>query len=245
MSNQTPPQTPPDVLDVVADLLDEAELDGILGRPRGDSHAAPGPAQPRQVAMPMQKEGPLRTPLVAVLRDDKFRNGLLKWTLRRVGHQEDAEDVLGAAMEAAVRHERRGIPWDPNGKVTAGLHMIRHVQHAISDRKKYRSRNRADLVEDIERAPSEDTSPGDRVRNRLEANERRRLANELHRELVATGKDPVVVEILESISRGAASHGDIARQTRRPLGEVIAGIKRLTRYAKSSIDTFRQQARFQ
>jgi hypothetical protein len=34
MSNQTPPQTPPDVLDVVADLLDEAELDGIMGRPR-------------------------------------------------------------------------------------------------------------------------------------------------------------------------------------------------------------------
>ncbi len=199
----------------------------------------------RQVAMPMQTEAPLRTPLVLALRDDAFREALLKWTRRRTGHDEDAEDVLGVAMERAIRRERRGAAWDPNGGTTAGLYMIRLITGALKDRHKRNKRRPVQPIEDIEDVASEDTSPGQRVANRLEADERRRLANALHSDLVASGQDPVAVEILESISCGVTTHSAIAARTGRTLNEVIAGMKRLTRLGQATIHAFRQQARFQ
>jgi hypothetical protein len=198
-----------------------------------------------QVELPIVDRSPLRTPLALMLGDRKFRAGLIDWIHRRIGHMEDSEDVLGLASERALRRERDGVPWNPDGKTTAGLHMIKFIKGALADRQKTMWRRRGSMVEDIDQFASEDTSPGDRAARRLEAGLRRRLANELHQDLVATGKDPVAAEILEAWAAGVIDHSEIATRSRRPLAEIRAGLKRLERYAQATIETFRQQARFQ
>ncbi len=132
---------------------------------------------------------PQRTPLEVMLCDNTFRQGLIAWARCRVGHHEDAEDLVSLAMERAMRRERRGPAWDPKSHATAGLHMVKFLKGALANFRKQKEKC-AVPTEDMEPFASEDTSPGERVARRLEANERRRLANELHAELVATGEDP-------------------------------------------------------
>jgi hypothetical protein len=200
----------------------------------------------REVARPTQKERPLRTPLELALEDDEFRDGLFQWTLQRTGgHHHDAQDVLSVAFERAIRRERHGEPWDPAGKITAGLHMIQVLQGALANRAQNKDRQRVGPVQDIDVYPSRDVPLADTVVERREANDRRRLANEIHRKLVASGKDPVAVAILELGAVGIVEVPEIVARTGRSRDQVRAGMTRLTGYARATIDTFRQQARFQ
>jgi len=198
-----------------------------------------------QVAMPVQMERPLDTPLARQLVVAAFYNGLLKWTLKRVKHPEDAEDVLGVAIVRAIRRERHGVPWDPAGSMTAGLYMVRLLGDVLKNRKKYLNRNRADATEDMTEFASEDTSPGERAVRRIECDERRRLAERLHAELAESGEDPVVVAVLESILAGVTKNPDIEARTGLSTPEVLAAMARLRRYAQGTVEAFRQQARFQ
>lgn len=190
------------------------EMFGLL-EGLGDDVDSDDLAEPsREVARPAQKEGPLRTPLVLALQDDKFREGLLKWTLQRTGgHHEDAEDVLGVAMERAIRRERHGEPWDPAGKTTAGLHMIQLLKSALANRAQNKDRQRIGPVQDIDVFPSRDVALAETIVERRESSERRRLASEIHRDLVASGKDPVVVDILESAAAGVVEIPEIVART--------------------------------
>jgi len=187
---------------------------------------------------------PLRTALEEVLCDNAFRQGLLNWARSRVGDHADAEDVLSVAMERAVRRERRGPAWDPKGDTTAGLHMVKFLKGALSNFRKQKDKCPVP-TENVDPA-SEDTSPGERVARRLEANERRRLANELHAELVATGEDPVSVRVLEAIARGGTdSLVDIAARAGLTVEEVDASMRRMRRRSQATVSAIRQEARFQ
>jgi hypothetical protein len=200
----------------------------------------------REVASPKQKGRPQRSPLELALEDNGFRDGLFQWTLQRTGgHHHDAQDVLSIAFERAIRRERHGEPWDPAGKITAGLHMIRILQGALANRAQNKDRQRVGPVQDIDVYPSRDVPLADTVVERFEASERRRLASELHRKLVASGKDPVAVDILESAFAGVVELPEVVARTGRSRNEVRAGMKRLAGYAQATINTFRQQARFQ
>ena len=64
---------------------------------------------------------PPLTPLTLALRDAAFYQGLLDWTFARIGHMEDAEDVLGLAILRALRREAAGDGWVPDGKTTPGF----------------------------------------------------------------------------------------------------------------------------
>jgi len=188
---------------------------------------------------------PQRTALEVVLCDNTFRQGLLAWARCRVGHPEDAEDVLSLAMERAMRRERRGPAWDPNGDTTAGLHMVKFLKGALSNLRKQREKDLGAPTEDMEPFASEDTSPGDRVARRLEANERRRLVNEMHAELVATGEDPVSVKVLVAISVGGTdSLVDIAARAGLTVEEVDASMRRMRRRGQATVSAIRQEARF-
>jgi DNA-directed RNA polymerase specialized sigma24 family protein len=188
---------------------------------------------------------PLRTPLALALEDDDLYEGLQKFVRRRVAHPEDAEDVLGVAMERAMRRERYGEPWDPNGPLTAGLHMMKIIKGALANRQQSKQRHPLDAVEDIDVFASEDTSPAEVVAERLVTDECRRHANDLHRSLVATGEDPVVVAILESIADGVVEHSEIAARIGCTYDEVRLGFRRLARHAQTTVNVFRQQSRFQ
>jgi hypothetical protein len=101
-------------------------------------------------------------------------------------------------------------------------------------------------TEDMGPFASEDTSPGDRVARRLEANERRRLANELHGDLLASGEDPIGVRVLEAISQGGTDClVYIAARAGLTVAEVEACMKRLARRGQAKLSVVRQQARFQ
>jgi DNA-directed RNA polymerase specialized sigma24 family protein len=185
------------------------------------------------------------SPLELALRDPKFYKGLLDWTFARIGHMEDAEDVLGLAVVRALRREASGDGWVPDGKTTAGLHMIRFLKGALSDRKKTAWHRRGSPVEDIDVFASEDTSPGERATRKIQGEEIRKRGNELHRELSATGRDPLAVGILEAWAVGVTEHAEIAERVGGTIADVRAGLKRLARYAQASIDSHRQRARFQ
>ncbi len=174
----------------------------------------------------------------------RFATASLRWARNRVGQHADAEDVLSVAIGRAMRRERVGPAWDPNGDTTAGLHMVKFLKGALSNFRKQKEK-RPHLIEDMDPFASEDTSPGERVARRLEANERRRLANELHAELVVTGEDPISVRVLEAISRGGTdSLVDIAARAGLTTAEVDASMKRLSRRGKATLSAVRQQARF-
>ena len=123
--------------------------------------------------------------------------------------------------------------------------MIRFLKGAMADRKKTAWHRRGAPVEDIDVFASEDTSPGERAARRSEGEEISKLANELHRELSATGKDPLAVGILEAWAAGVTEQAEIAARVGCPLADVKSGLKRLARYAQASLDSHRQRARFQ
>ncbi len=193
-----------------------------------------------------EKQGPLRTPLALKLCEDKFRDGLLRWVRKRVDHHEDAEDVVSLAMVRALRRERRGPAWDPDSNTTAGLHMVKFLKSALAGHNQRKETCPDVPTEDMAAFASEDTSPGERVARRIEANERRQLANELHRELVASGDDPIGVRVLEAISEGGTDDlVFIASRADLTVAEVEASMKRLSRRGRAALSAVRQQARFQ
>lgn len=202
-------------------------------------------SESREMASPTHEQAPLRTPLVVMLKDDKFRTYLQKWTRRRTGHDEDAEDVLSVAVVRAIRRERSGEGWNPDGKITAAAHMLGFIKGALANRRQARNRQAIDPVEDIEAFAHGGISPADAVADRLETSLRCKLASEVHRELVQTGRDPIAVDILESVAAGVVEYTDVARRIHRTPDEVRAGLKRLARYAQGALDAFRKQARFQ
>ncbi len=200
-----------------------------------------------QTALPKAAapQKPLPTPLELALRDPSFYKGLLDWTFARIGHVEDAEDVLGLAIVRALRREASGDGWVPDGKTTAGLHMNRFLKGAMSDRKKTVWHRRGSPVEDIDVFASEDTSPGERAARKIQREEITKLGNDLHRQLSATGKDPLAVGILEAWAVGITEQAEVAARVGSTLADVKAGVKRLARYAQASMDSHCQRARFQ
>jgi hypothetical protein len=119
------------------------------------------------------------------------------------------------------------------------------LKGALSSLRKQREKDLGAPTEDMEPFASEDTSPGDRVARRLEANERRRLANEMHAELVATGEDPVSVKVLVAISVGGTdSLVDIAARAGLTVEEVDASMRRMRRRGQATVSAIRQEVRF-
>jgi DNA-directed RNA polymerase specialized sigma24 family protein len=185
------------------------------------------------------------TPLMLLLADPAFVEPYLGWTLKRIESPEDAEDLVGAARLRAIEREASGDGWDPGGGVSAGLYFLKIIKCLYANRRQLAANDHEELLEDPDVVASETVSPADEVAERLEANQRRRLANELHRSLVDSGKDPVAVAILEAVADGVTGHIEIAARTGYAIEAVRLGFKRLSVYGQASIDAFRQQARFQ
>jgi hypothetical protein len=190
--------------------------------------------------------GELNTPLVERLMDEAFIEPFLKWTAKRLDDNRiDAEDVVGAARLRAIQREARGDLWDPDGGVSAGLYFLKVIRGVLGDRLKMAERRPEVGLERPDWVRCNGPSPEEEVTERLEANDRRRLANELHGSLVSSGKDPIAVGILEAVAAGLTGHPEMAVRMGCTVEEVRAGLKRLARYAQASVEAFRQQARFQ
>jgi hypothetical protein len=187
----------------------------------------------------------LSTPLVEKLMDAAFIEPFLKWTATRLDDDIEAEDVVSAARLRAIQREARGDQWDPDGGVSAGLYFLKVVKGILGDRLKMAERRPEVPLERPDWVQCSGPSPADEVIERLEANDRRRLANELHGSLVASGKDPIAAGILEAVAAGLSGHPEMAAHIGCTVEQVRAGLKRLARYAQASVEAFRQQARFQ
>jgi DNA-directed RNA polymerase specialized sigma24 family protein len=185
------------------------------------------------------------TPLLQLLGDADFMEPFLGWALKRIENPQDAEDLVGEARLRALEREDAGDGWDPAGSVSAGLYFLKIIKCLYANKRQHDAYDYEEALEDPDIVASEHVSPAEEVGERLEANERRRLANELHRALVESGKDPVVVAILEAAADGITGHIEIAARSGHPIEAVRLGFRRLATYAQASIDAFRQQARFQ
>jgi len=188
---------------------------------------------------------PTPTPLTRLLADPGFIETFLGWTLKRIESPQDAEDLVGAARLRALEREASGDVWDPDGGVSAGVYFIKIIKCLYANKRQFDAYDHEELLEDPDAVASESVSPADEVAERLEADRRRQLANELHRTLVDSGKDPVAVAILEAVAQGVTGHIEIAASTGYAIEAVRLGFKRLAVYGQASIDAFRQQARFQ
>jgi DNA-directed RNA polymerase specialized sigma24 family protein len=174
-----------------------------------------------------QVQVPWPTPLVRKLMDPAFIGPFLAWSRRLFVNFADAEDVVATSRRRALAREARGDIWDPDGGIAAGRYFLRVVRGVLADRRKSVARRREDLIDDFDNFRSPDTPPDVEVADRLDANQRRRMANWLYASLVASGRDPTSARILEAVSLGITAHDDIAAHAGCTVEEMRAGLKRL------------------
>jgi RNA polymerase sigma factor (sigma-70 family) len=188
---------------------------------------------------------PTPTPMVERLSDPAFIEPFVLWTARRVPNVEDAEDIVGNARLRALRREARGEHWDPQGDVTAVVYFMKVLKQQLIDWRRLARRRPEVSLEEPDLVASQEASPEEQVAEQLEGDQRRRLANDLHRDLAESGKDPIALGILESYAAGVTGHAEIAARVGCTVDAVRAGIKRLARHARAAVDSSRQPARFQ
>ncbi len=183
------------------------------------------------------------TPLVQQLMDQAFCADLQRWTMKRCVPPADAEDVVGSAVVSAVQREAKGPPWDPDRDGSARIFMLNIIRGELANRRR-RNRRRPGVAPEEpkpERVVSEDISPEEEVAERLDANERRRVANEIHADLVASGKDPKVAKVLEAVAAGKLGPSGIAAHTGLTVDEVTLAMERLGRLAKARVNALREK----
>ncbi len=198
------------------------------------------------LAMELRAEQvPWPTPLVRKLADPRFIGPFLNWTGRLFVNFADAEDVIGTARRRAIAREARGDLWHPAGGIPAGRYFLKVIRGVLSERRKSFARRREELFAHFENFPSHDVPPDVEVADRLDANQRRRMANWLYASLVSSGKDPTSAQILEAWSLGITVHDDVAAHAGCSVEEIRLGLKRLGRHAQATARVFREQVRFQ
>jgi len=140
---------------------------------------------------------------------------------------QDAEDVIGTALMAAISREREGKGWDPGGDLTVEQYMFFRVFDAVKDSRRTARRKPATPIGDASDAPD---APAPEPDDQLE--ELRKLATNLRRHFEEETGGRIPLGIMDQHLRGIDEHARIAKELKCTVPEVRAGWGRLKYHGK-------------
>ncbi len=145
---------------------------------------------------------------------------------------QDAGDIVGTALMAAISREREGKGWDPAGDFTIDQYMFHRVFDAVKDSRRRARRKPATPAGDAsEIASTENGGLGGVVAAAVEADaeiaELRKLAADLRRRFEEETGGRIPLGIIEQHLLGIDGHAKIATKLKCTVPEVKAGWERL------------------
>jgi hypothetical protein len=170
------------------------------------------------------------TPLEAAIADPAIQDAVYKYALRKLRHEQDAEDLAQTSLEAALRRDRAGTGWkSPPPPV---LMFLGSVLNGEVSNKWRTEKRRPKLVEgETEDAASETPHAEDAMVGREAEAERERkqvqVKTELRAYFASKANGQVPVAMLDLAESGVKGGRGLAERIGCSLDEINRGRKRI------------------
>lgn len=196
------------------------------------------------VETPGGKEPELDTPLTRTLASDtKLRLRLELQVARKIrasgGTVHDAEEIVSAAWELALRHEKEGTGWDENGPKPYGMYMYEIVQGQAANFRKARRRSKTVDLEKPEWVKSQGPSPEEEA-DRLE---RAGLMEKMKKALEEDSQGAIPLKMFEAAAlRGCEGPAELAADLQVPVSVIQKAERRIEKVGRELLKAMRFEA---